>query len=83
MFQSSLFLSNVTMVYKRPHNLNIYLAFHLYSSDVAQETAANYVTLKIIILTSSIKRWKRVLPDTVYFLYYLFIYLFIRLIFCE
>ena len=25
--------------------------------DVAQETAANYVTLKIIILTSSIKRW--------------------------
>ena len=26
-------------------------------NDVAQETAANYVTLKIIILTSSIKRW--------------------------
>ena len=29
----------------------------LYCIDVAQETAANYVTLKIIILTSSIKRW--------------------------
>ena len=40
--------------------------------DVAQETAANYLTLKIIILTLSIKRWKRVSPDI-----YLFIYLFI------
>ena len=59
------------------------LRYILYVYDVAQETAANYVTLKIIILTSSIKV-DRVSPDIVYFLFiYLFIYLFIRLIFCE
>ena len=32
-------------------------ATYMKRNDVAQETAANYVTLKIIILTSSIKRW--------------------------
>jgi hypothetical protein len=42
---------------------DIFQTMTLGRKDVAQETAANYVTLKIIILTSSIKRWKRVLPD--------------------